>query len=187
MTLSAKELRAECERIWKMRGVMRDANVVIWRIDADGDFDHTPGEARMPEIGASAKAFIKRTRKHWGPPPPAPYQRTAPLRVPDWLRARYKENCPRNYKQLVAWYGLTHPPARGYRPHVAMPMAPYWEADRVASRKIEAASKIIARIDRARLPLFFERFGVHLDVRPKDHAMTLAEKFLSRALAKKAA
>lgn len=186
MTLSTRDVRAECEAIWNARGVRQISNVTIWTA-SDVRLCDSPGEARDPEIGASAKAFLRKVRKHWGPPPPAPYQRTAPLRVPDWLRARYKENCPRNYKQLVAWYGLTHPPARGYRPHVAMPIAPYWEADRVASRKIEAASKIIARIDRARLPLFFERFGVHLDVRPKDHAITLAEKFLSRALAKKAA
>ena len=97
-------LKEKLEAIWNEPGVSEGSNVCIWSGDETG-VRHYPGERRDPPVGRSAAAFMRRVRKHWGPPPMAYCERDAKLKMPDWLRANYKRNCPNNYKTLIAEYG----------------------------------------------------------------------------------
>lgn len=97
-------MREKLEAQWNKPGVAQGAALCIWR-EVGIHLESDPGESR--DICRAANAWMRKMRKHWGPPPPGPYNPRGPLRVPDWLRERYKRNCPRNYKTLCDKYGIT--------------------------------------------------------------------------------
>jgi GH25 family lysozyme M1 (1,4-beta-N-acetylmuramidase) len=104
-------MKAKLDAIWNSERVQNQDKINIWtdfRIDKDstnmGGVYVTPGAERAPTVGKSAEKFMRRVRKHWGPPPMA-YCGDAKMIMPDWLRDNYKRNCPNNYKTLIAEYG----------------------------------------------------------------------------------
>jgi hypothetical protein len=64
------------ERQWRAPGVAQGANLCVWR-----------------EGGKIGKIGLWSSRG------------AARLPIPDWVRANFKRNCPRNYKALVESYG----------------------------------------------------------------------------------
>lgn len=96
-------MRELLEAQWNKPGVAEGAALCIWRVNGSG-LEHDPGESR--DVSRGANAWLRKQRKHWGPPPPAKYEGGA-FTVPKWLRERYKQNCPRNYKALCRYYGVT--------------------------------------------------------------------------------
>jgi len=92
-----------CEAQWNKPGEVNRLAVNIWHLSNRG-LAAQSGEERIPTVGKSAEAFMRRIRKHWGPAPMA-YCGDAKLKMPDWLRENYKRNCPNNYKELVRLYG----------------------------------------------------------------------------------
>lgn len=97
-------MNAELDAIWNEPGIKHPGNVCIWSADCGNHPYSTPGEERIPTVGKSAEAFMRRIRKHWGPAPMA-YCGDAKMIMPKWLRDNYKRNCPNNYKELVKEYG----------------------------------------------------------------------------------
>jgi hypothetical protein len=96
-----KEQMAE---VWRKPGVQQGANLCRW--DAHGI--SWPGELRSPQKPATVVAWRKRVLGgHGWPALNKSYDPNKPV-CPDWLRERYRQDCPRNYKALVAAFGQTH-------------------------------------------------------------------------------
>lgn len=101
-------LKDRLEAQWRAPGVAQGANLCIWgEGKKNGGLYSDPGKSCTPPDNSTAyinklrpKDYIKWGR--YGAPTPRK------LTPPDWLRERYKENCPRNHKTLLAEYGETY-------------------------------------------------------------------------------
>jgi hypothetical protein len=89
------------EAIWHEPGVQQGANICRW----DEHGLSSPGTPRSIAVSAEVIAFRKRT--YGGGDFPA-WQKSPRISPPEWLKARYKADCPRNYKELIEAYGRTH-------------------------------------------------------------------------------
>ena len=106
-------IKEKCEAIWNETGVQHSGHSTIWteKPSSNGRWRGnrhglrcSQGVECIPTVGKSAERFMRRVRKHWGPPPMA-YCGDAKLVMPGWLRENYKRNCPHNYATLIAEYG----------------------------------------------------------------------------------
>lgn len=170
-TLSAAELKAKFEAIWNNPGVRQGANVTVWTLYGSEINAHA-GEARNPKLDASTLANIRKREAHYGPPPPAPYSPRGPLPMDKETRQRYRERFPRNWRYLVANYGITEAKPKKERELAGIIDAVICHEDkpakaikttakpsrRITKRKIEAVASILAKLDRAKWPEFLAKW-----------------------------
>lgn len=96
--------KQEMERQWRRPGVAQNANLSRW---TEGGRSET-GEARNPTISAAALKFqaaVGRDEPVWSRTAYTSYN--WPLEPSAELRARYKADCPNNYRALLASFGKT--------------------------------------------------------------------------------
>lgn len=106
-TLSPSALREQLEAIWNAPGVKQGANRTIWNLNGVS-LENRPGETIKFKEAPEVIAFRAKCTKHYGPPPPPPYNPKGPLQMSKEHRERIKGT--RNYRWLVAGYGLTIAP-----------------------------------------------------------------------------
>ena len=96
------------EAVWNEPGVKQVANLCRW----DENGHNYPGELRNPKPSKEALAFRAevlggRGWPVWGQNNYGGKNHEWPIYPSEELKARYKEDCPRNYKALIAAFGQT--------------------------------------------------------------------------------
>lgn len=101
--LSAQQLREQMESVWNRPGIVQGANLAKWSLDGIA-LVNSPGEARTPNLGQ--QAYLRKIR-------PRDYDKwridKTEITCPEWIKERYKQRFPKNWRSLVALYGKSDP------------------------------------------------------------------------------